>query len=358
MVKHAKKMLAVIASVLMLCSTYQAVGVELKQDAPAKYTVKKDDTLWDIAGMFLDKPWLWPELWRNNTQIMNPHLIYPGDELVMRIVDGEPSLQLVRNKPQLTLSPSAGRTVKQQSPINVLPWSAIAPYVQQHEILDIDNYEILPHLLGDKNGSIRFVEDDLVMSRRQGRARDQYRVVRKHSTIKNAEGEVLGVQVHHIADATMVEDRAEGEWLVKIAGTNSEAKRGDKLLYGKPKKVGDMTLAPASEAQRAHIVGSLHQYELLGKYDVVIVDLGEAEIEPGTVMGIYQQGPIIIDGEEPQYSNDGNVVISVFDDGSTVKQPALKVGELVIFSTFSKASYGIITRAGEMVKSGNIVAQP
>ena len=94
------------------------------------------------------------------------------------------------------------------------------------------------------------------------------------------------------------------------------------------------------------------------KYDVVIVDLGEEEIEPGTVMGIYQQGPLIIDGEEPKYSTDSKVVVSVFDDGSTVHQPALKVGELVIFSTFTNASYGIITRASDMVRTGNIVAQP
>jgi len=96
----------------------------------------------------------------------------------------------------------------------------------------------------------------------------------------------------------------------------------------------------------------------LGKYDVVIVDLGEEEIEPGTVMGIYQQGPVIIDGEEPKYSTESKVVVSVFDDGSTVHQPALKVGELVIFSTFTNASYGIITRASDMVRTGNIVAQP
>lgn len=358
MIKNAKKWVAIVIGLALCLGAGFANALEVKPDAPTKYVVKKNDTLWDISRMFLDKPWLWPELWRNNTQIMNPHLIYPGDVLILKIVDGEPVLEVVREKTQITLTPGTGRTVKEPEPINLLPWSVIEPYIQHHEILDPGKYKILPHLLGNKNGSIRFVDEDLVMSRRSGRARDQYRVIRKQSKIKDLDGNTLGVQVHHIADATMVEDRAEGEWLIKIADSNSEAKRGDKLLYGKPKTAGDMELKAATEEQRGFIVGNLHNYQLLGKYDVVIVDLGAEQIETGTVMGIYQQGPTIIDGDEPKYSNDGKVMLSVFDDGSTVKQPALKVGELIIFSTFGKASYGIITRASDMVRTGNIVAQP
>ena len=357
MVNKSKTLIAIFTASLLWCIAGTAMALDVKDNAPTTYTVKKNDTLWDIARLFLDKPWLWPELWRNNTQIMNPHLIYPGDVLVLRYVDGEPVMEVVRDKPRITLSPNVARATK-PSPISLLPWSVIEPYIQHHEILDPGKYKILPHLLGDKNASMRFVDDDLVMSRRSGRARDQYRVIRKQSKIEDFDGNTLGVQVHHIADATMVEDRAAGEWLVKIEDANSEAKRGDKLLYGEPKTAGDMTLQAASKSQRGFIVGNLHQHQLLGKYDVVIVDLGEEDIEPGTVMGIYQQGPTIIDGDEPKYLSESKVVMSTFDDGSTVEQPALKVGELIIFSTFTHASYGIITRAADIVKTGNIVAQP
>lgn len=356
--KYANNWVAMLVGLFFWIGYGLAYGLEVKPDAPTKYIVKKNDTLWDISKMFLDKPWLWPELWRNNTQILNPHLIYPGDTLVLRFVDGEPVLEIVREKTKIALSPSAQRTIKNDAPINLLPWSMLKPYIQHHEIIDRGKYKILPHLLGDKNGSIRFIDEDLVMSRRSGRAKDQYRVVRKNSKITDLDGNVLGVQIHHIANASMVEDRAAGEWLVKIKDSNTEAKRGDKLLAGKPKVPKDMVLQPASKLQRGFIVNNLHQHELLGKYDVAIVDLGEDEIEPGTVMGIYQQGPTIIDDGEPKYATDGKVFVSVFDDGSTVEQPALKVGELVIFSTFTKASYGIIVRAHDMVRTGNIVAQP
>ncbi|NBC23374.1 MAG: LysM peptidoglycan-binding domain-containing protein, partial [Gammaproteobacteria bacterium] len=76
----------------------------LRDDHPDVYTVVKGDTLWDISGRFLERPWLWPEVWRINPQIENPHLIYPGDRIYLEWVDGQPQLRLERG--------DAGRTVR------------------------------------------------------------------------------------------------------------------------------------------------------------------------------------------------------------------------------------------------------
>ncbi|HEX5831815.1 MAG TPA: LysM peptidoglycan-binding domain-containing protein, partial [Gemmatimonadaceae bacterium] len=52
------------------------------------HTVKRGDTLWDIAGQYLRDPFQWPTIYRMNGDVVeNPHWIYPGERI--RIVPGE-----------------------------------------------------------------------------------------------------------------------------------------------------------------------------------------------------------------------------------------------------------------------------
>ena len=76
---------SLIMMIILLAVPLSRATAETQEDVNYEtgfyYTVQKADTLWDLSRKFSDTPWQWPEMWKENDQIANPHRIYPGERI-------------------------------------------------------------------------------------------------------------------------------------------------------------------------------------------------------------------------------------------------------------------------------------
>ncbi len=86
--------------VALLCAS--SAMAQQPAETGRTHQVKRGDTLWDLARTYLNDPFLWPEIYRLNTAVVeDPHWIYPGE--VLRIPGG-PTTVVRENEP--TAAPS------------------------------------------------------------------------------------------------------------------------------------------------------------------------------------------------------------------------------------------------------------
>jgi LysM repeat protein len=337
-----------------------ADNILVKDTAPEVYIVEKGDTLWGISNMYLDKPWQWPELWRTNIHITNPHLIYPGDELrLVKNEKGETVLEVKREsaKLEIKLSPEGAKSVKGRNAIPALPWSVIKPYIENEMIMTQQVYDRYPYILGDQEGAVRYATDNLVLGKAARRSKENLSIVRKQNELFDMDGNFIGLQVRHLANAKLVDADLDNQALIKILEAKLEVKRGDKIIPAVTTEPDEVLLVAAQD-QTGFIIDDLEQHNLLGKYNVVVLDLGSDQVSAGMIMGIYSQGPRIVDGKQPKYEGESDMIRSAFNQGDEISQPALKVGEVVVFRAFDTASYALITKSAKVIKRGMIVAKP
>jgi hypothetical protein len=347
--------------------------VQVKPDHPERYTVKKGDTLWDISGRFLNSPWHWPKVWKINDQIKNPHLIYPGDVIVFRYVDGKPELTVLRNEkaplsdaapeaapgapadvpqtPAVT-STGSGRDGKLRPSVRVeplggaiptIPPDAITPFLAYPLAVSEKELEQAGYITVGLDERIALGDHSEFYARGVKGDDEYYQIFRPGAAIRHPETkEILAYEAIHLGDAKKLESGNPAKFIV--TSVKQEIQPTDRLLAAPTRAALPYYYPSAPTSQvRGFIVSALNAVSEIGTYGVVATTLGKRDgIEEGHVLRIMRHA-------------------GTHRDPVTRKEYALpdeESGLLMIFRVYDKMSYGLILRSTRPVHIQDALITP
>ena len=221
----------VFAALLVMTTGFvaaQSGGVELNPSHPEVYTVKKGDTLWDISNMFLKDPWYWPEIWYVNPQVANPHLIYPGDDLNLVYIDGQPRVQLTRGS-ENRMSPRIREEALDQA-ITSIAYQDIRPFLSGGMIMDKGEIDDLPYVMALRDHMVAGAGHEVYVTDMpdDSPVGAQYAVLHVDEQLRDPEtGKKLGYEVEFVGTGEL---RRNGDpATLFLTKTSREATRGTRF---------------------------------------------------------------------------------------------------------------------------------
>ncbi|MBZ9567646.1 LysM peptidoglycan-binding domain-containing protein [Modicisalibacter tunisiensis] len=316
----------------------------LRRDAPARYTVQRGDTLWDIAGRFLADPGQWPRLWRGNPQVDDPHWIYPGDVIhLYRAADGTPRLGLERGQDVVHLSPQVRRVPRRRA-VPPLPLDKVQRFLEANRIVAPAQLAQAPYVIaGDDRrlisgaGDHVYVRGALPPGERFGLYRPGERYVAPDT------GEFLGLELETLGEARVLRREGDVSRLV-VTASRQEIRPGDRLLPLESLPVTpEFQPRPPSHPVAGHILSVPGGVRYIGRLDVVALDLGRREgMAPGTVLAVEQRGETLSD--------------PLTDAAVTL--PDEQAGRLMVFRVYDRVSYALVMHATRSLAVGDRVRAP
>jgi hypothetical protein len=334
----------------------------LKPNAPREYTVKRGDTLWGIASMYLRDPWLWPEVWIINPQVPNPHLIYPGDKLALALgAGGRPEVRLAepgaarleaaRLEPRL-------RSSALDSAIPTIPYSAIAAFLSRPTVMSSDQIRRAPYVLAFRDmHEVAGSGNEVYVRNLAAAANARFAVVHVATALRDPDdGRVVGYE--GIYTATALVERPGDPAKAMLIDPARETLRGDRLLSTDASETPvTFTLRAPSGAVHGRIIDVVGGTDLVGQYEVVVINRGKRHgLEPGNVLAIDQAGDVVRDLYRGGRAIGSEGIGSSF--APKVRLPDERSGTLLVFKVFDRVSYGLIVGASDSIHIADVVRNP
>jgi len=360
-----KKVLLLSIS-LIFSTTLLADVLALNDNAPKSYVVKKGDTLWDISGVFLTEPWLWPKLWRINPQIANPHLIYPGDALHL-VFDKQGKPMLVKGKPALKWSPKVRTTLKEQTPIKTLPLDVIAPYIKYGTVLSGEEIDLLPYVIGNDEGYKSSVDGFKVYINDELKVGQSYALYQKNEELFDPiTQESLGFYGSLLATGKGLRsgnNELNEPATLYLEEAKQEIRSGSFVV---PVNVGQMlpaffTMQAATTIEKAAIIKVPSGVREFGKLEVVMINIGLVDgVNQGDILSVKRQSQGVVETENgPTYTNDSSRWNRIANSGnSDYNMPSETVGNIMVFKVHKKVSMALVLHSIKPLRLKDFISAP
>jgi len=332
----------------------ESAGVPMNPDAPESYVVKRGDTLWGIAKMFLRDPWYWPEIWQVNPQIQNPHLIYPGDTLRLVYIEGQPKILLQRGDEALVMP--RVRSEPLEAAITTIPYDSIAAFMSKPSVLTKDQLKCSAYVLSSFDDHAAIASGNIIYARgfcTPAEVGTRYNVVRVGDELRDPDdNQLLGY--NGIYTGTGRVTRGGDPTTLLMTESKREAVPGDKVLPGNV----DVALDFSPSAPRVKVNGRLMAITdgvtVIGQYQVVAINRGSRDgLVAGNVLAVYQAGEVIRDQQKHGFLSGTNKLFQ-----QKVRLPDERIGTYMVFKTFDRMSFGLIMEAKNIIRLGDFVENP
>lgn len=362
-------LIAFLVTGVLAANPLRADEVKLKPDHPDRYVVVKGDTLWDISARFLQSPWHWPRIWNINEQIANPHLIYPGDVILLRYdADGRPILTVERTErlapgttgrvetaPEATVEdrrPTDSRTVRLSPAVREESLDAAIPTIPPAEI---DPFLSAPLVVGrdelrDAGYVTTGLDDRIILEAGvdiyargvDQKARD-FKIFRRGRELRDPEsGEILAYEAIDLGDARMVHPGDPSR--LTILAVRQEVAPTDRLLAiaTRPGLPYYQPHAPTKKVRGWILLGHNAVAEI-GPKTVVAISVGRRDgVEEGHVLRVMRHvGKRLDPVTRTSYS-----------------LPEEESGLVMVFRVFERVSYALVMNATRPIHINDAVVTP
>ena len=349
---------ALFCGVTAVSAHAKTIVCEFKPNAPDSHTVVKGDTLWGIAGTFLDKPWCWPQVWgMNKEEIANPHWIYPGQVVWF---DREAGRLRLGNKVggdgsggatgDMKLEPQLRTQGLGKEAVQSIPSGVIEPFLSQPLIIEEDELKNAPRIIATRGARVMLGKDDKAYVRGNLKGGESFQVFRPGKPLVDpVTKQVVAIEAFYLGTLKLEAAAAAGNDVhtFKVASAKEEMGKGDLLMAMPPMPMQNYMPHPPEVQVNARVLAVYGGVTHAGQNQVVSINRGKLDgLDIGSVLQLYHRGDTVSDpGGDKGWLGMGN---------PQVKLPDEQVGSLFIFRVFKHVSYGLIMQVTEPVVVGDV----